>query len=408
MASYTVIGLMSGSSLNGLEICCTEFLGDLASDIWSHRIIKACSIPYTEAWSERLRNAANLCGEDLIKMHIDYGHFLGQHVRKFIDDNNIESVHLIASHGHTIFHQPKRGLTFQLGEGETIASYVRCLVVNNFRSKDVALHGEGAPLVPMGEMCLFTQYDLCLNLGGIANVSIRDRFEAYDVCICNMALNYLVQRLNTGLDFDEDGAIAKSGNVLESVLGNLNSLNYFKEFPPKSLSREWFEENMKPILDFKRYEISDLLATTVEHIIEQITTAIAQSIQGMAGHQLSLLVTGGGALNVHLVDRLRCTLTAKFKDTISIAEIDEDVINYKEAIVIGFLGLRCLLGLVNVSKEVTGADKDSVAGSIHFGMDLAPLNNPFAKDFKFNFRKVSNASCRKDSSNPEWRKPAYR
>lgn len=127
----------------------------------------------------------------------------------------------------------------------------RCLVVNNFRSKDVALHGEGAPLVPMGEACLFSQYDLCLNLGGIANVSIRDRSEAYDVCVCNMALNFLVQRLNTGLDFDEDGAIAKSGNVLESVLGDLNSLDYFKERPPKSLGREWFEENMKPILDFK-------------------------------------------------------------------------------------------------------------------------------------------------------------
>lgn len=128
----------------------------------------------------------------------------------------------------------------------------------------------------------------------------------------------------------------------------------------------------------------------------------------MAGRQLSLLITGGGAQNVHLVDRLRCTLTAKFKDTIAIAEIEEDVINYKEAIVIGFLGLRCLLGLVNVSKEVTGADKDSVAGSIHFGTDAAPLTNLFAKDFKFNFRKVSNASCGKDSSNPEWRKLAYR
>jgi len=125
MASYTVIGLMSGSSLNGLEICCAEFLGDLASDIWSHRIIQAQTIPYTEAWSERLRNAADLCGEDLIKLHIDYGHLLGEHVRHFIDVNNIESVHLIASHGHTVFHQPKRRLTFQLGEGETIASYVR-------------------------------------------------------------------------------------------------------------------------------------------------------------------------------------------------------------------------------------------------------------------------------------------
>lgn len=146
----------------------------------------------------------------------------------------------------------------------------------------------------------------------------------------------------------------------------------------------------------------------MEHVVQQITTAIATSTKGLTGHQLSLLITGGGALNVHLVDRLRWALTTELKDTISIAEIEEDIINYKEAIVIGFLGLRCLLGLVNVNKEVTGADKDSVAGSIHFGTDLAPMNSPFAKDFKFNFRKVSNASCWKDSSNPEWRKPTYR
>lgn len=125
MASYIAIGLMSGSSLDGLDICCAEFLGDLSSDIWSHRIIKACTVPYTEPWAERLRNASNLCGEDLIKLHVDYGHYLGQNVRKFIDDNKIESVHLVSSHGHTVFHQPTHGLTFQLGEGETIASYVR-------------------------------------------------------------------------------------------------------------------------------------------------------------------------------------------------------------------------------------------------------------------------------------------
>lgn len=246
MSSFHGIGLMSGSSLDGLDICYAEFTGDVDTDVWGYRILKTLTLPYTEEWLERLRNARLLNGLDLIKLHVDYGRFLGETVEDFIDSEDAKPF-FVASHGHTVFHQPEQHVTFQLGEGETTAAYLNCPFVCNFRNKDVALGGQGAPLVPGGERYLFSSVDMCVNLGGIANISWRGQ-NGHDICGCNTVLNMLAGKYGN-LSHDVDGQIGKSGKVLENVLQELESLEYYTLPPPKSFGLEWIVENVYPILD---------------------------------------------------------------------------------------------------------------------------------------------------------------
>lgn len=248
MSTYTAIGCMSGSSLDGLDICYVEFTGDIDTDVWGYRILKGDTVPYTGEWQGRLSNAGTLTAEDFIKLHVDYGHFIGQSVKHFMATENISNVDLISSHGHTAFHQPERGITFQLGEGETVSSYFNFPFVDNFRSKDLALGGQGAPLVPVGEKYLFSQSDICINLGGIANIGIRGT-KGHDICPCNFVLNKLAFMSDGKSQFDQDGHIASKGNILFDVLGKLEALPYYQQAPPKSLGREWIEENIFPMLD---------------------------------------------------------------------------------------------------------------------------------------------------------------
>lgn len=238
---------MSGSSLDGLDLCCVEFTGDRDTDVWGYRIIKALTIPYDADWTSRLAGARNLSGESLVRLHVEYGHLLGKLIKDFIDGYSLE-VEFVASHGHTIFHQPDQNYTFQLGDGETVSRYLDCPFVCNFRNKDVAYGGQGAPFVPCGEKYLFRAYDICINLGGIANIGIRGQ-KGYDISPCNYVLNKLAACYNTSLAFDTDGRIASQGQVLNNVLEKLNSLPFYSKPPPKSLGAEWIEENVIPILD---------------------------------------------------------------------------------------------------------------------------------------------------------------
>ena len=249
MPSYMTLGLMSGTSLDGLDLCCVEFTGDVRTDTWSHRIVKTHSLAYDEHWAMSLSNAPNLSGRDLIKLHVEYGHFLGRTVKAFIDRYALD-VQLVASHGHTIFHQPESDqFTFQLGDGESMVSYLDCPLVTNFRNKDVALGGQGAPLVPVGEKFLFGSYDMCMNLGGICNISVEEK--GFDICPCNMLLNYLARSHDDSLEYDNDGDISASGDIIDTVLDNLNSLQYYQKAPPKSLAREWFADSLLPLLDLQ-------------------------------------------------------------------------------------------------------------------------------------------------------------
>ncbi|CAH1803294.1 unnamed protein product, partial [Owenia fusiformis] len=352
MSSYYGIGLMSGSSLDGLDICYAEYMGDKDSDIWSYRFLNTETIPYDEEWYTKLVECPNYSGADLVKLDRDYGHFIGKTVKDFIARTDIEKLDFVASHGHTVFHQPEHGFTYQIGEGETISSHLTCPVVTNFRDKDVALGGQGAPLVPAGEQYLFTDYSMCLNLGGIANISVGGK--AFDVSPCNMLLNHLANRYNKTYTFDSDGKIAESGNIIDDVLQQLNSIHFYEELPPKSLGREWFETNIVPVIS-KGHSPADLLATSVEHISEQIARAATEYIHGPiltlnpphANHNVSLnnsssdsimrksiLITGGGAKNKFLMKNIADKLQ---KNDIDIAECDDELIDFKEAMVFGFL-----------------------------------------------------------------------
>ena len=260
MATYMGIGLMSGSSLDGLDICCAEFTGDVEADFWSYRIVKAETIMYPDEWLQRLRKAASLSGAELIKLHVDYGHFLGRSITTFIDDNELrDTVQFAASHGHSVFHAPEQGYTFQLGAGETVASHLPFPLVSDFRTKDVALGGQGAPLVPGGEKYLFGTYDICINLGGIANIGIKGQ-RGFDICPCNIILNSLAQ-FKGGMLYDKDGSLARSGHVIKELLVTLENLSFYKEPPPKSLWKEWIEENVFPLLD-----VSMAITFCFEHV----------------------------------------------------------------------------------------------------------------------------------------------
>ncbi|XP_041359260.1 anhydro-N-acetylmuramic acid kinase-like [Gigantopelta aegis] len=361
MATYSGIGIMSGTSVDGLDLCYVEFTGDICSDVWGYCIKKAVTVPYTDDWVTKLKEAPSLSGLDLIKLHVEYGHFVGQCVSTFIDRELIK-VDFVSSHGHTVFHQPEKRFTFQLGCGETTSTHLRCPLVCDFRSKDVALGGQGAPLVPSGEKYLFRQSDICINLGGIANIGLRgDR--AYDICACNMVLNRLASKTGNGLGYDKDGQTASEGHVVEELLSQLEALKYYTEPSPKSLGYEGISQVIFPLLDEKKYSVPDMLHTFVEHVARQVTSACKESkITSQSNGSPTVLITGGGAFNKFLMKNME----KKLKEAgFSIQETDEDTINFKEALVFAFLGLRTLLGLDNVISATTGSSTDSVSGSIH-------------------------------------------
>lgn len=248
MATFVGVGCMSGSSLDGLDICCVEFTGDICSDLWGYRILCAETIPYSPEWQRRLRDVTTLSGEDLIRLHIDYGKYIGVAVTSFIKTHSLHGVQFVASHGHTAFHSPKDGLTFQLGDGEATSACLKVPFVCGFRTKDVCFGGEGAPLVPCGEKFLFRNNDICVNLGGIANIGVKGE-SGYDVSPCNIVLNRLATFKDSSLSFDKDGDIARSGNLISEVLNLLNNASYYSEEAPKSLWREYIESDIFPILD---------------------------------------------------------------------------------------------------------------------------------------------------------------
>jgi anhydro-N-acetylmuramic acid kinase len=344
----SVIGTMSGTSLDGLDIVGAEF--EKKETSWEYTIMAAETIDYDEEWRNRLRNAHSLPGEDLIRLHNEYGIFTGYMVNKFIK-KYLFLPDLIASHGHTVFHQPQKKLTFQAGNGNYIAAESKIPVVYDFRSGDVALGGQGAPLVPVGDRLLFPEYRYCLNLGGFANISCEDNNEriAFDICPVNFVINKFTER--KGIPFDKNGEMGKSGKINARLLKQLNQLDYYHQSPPKSLGREWVEETFLPTIMVPDVSEDDKLRTIYEHIA--IQTGLAAS-----GENSKMLVTGGGAFNLFLVD-----LIQKYSPAEIIIPSDQ-LINYKEALIFAFLGLLHYTGNINCYASVTGAKRDSSTGVI--------------------------------------------
>ena len=350
MRDFKVIGLMSGSSLDGVDIAYVNFSHD--NKRWFFQIVEAGNIPYSSYWKEQLSEAFNKSKEELADLDKEYGRYLGTITKRFIEKYELEPK-LIASHGHTIFHRPEEGFTLQIGNGQEIANATGIMTINDFRSEDVSKGGQGAPLVPIGDRHLFAEFPICLNIGGIANVSyeMNGRRIAYDICMANQLLNYLANKL--GYDYDNNGQFAKQGKVDKELFDILNDNAYYKQDAPKSLGREFFENVQHKIIDESSLSINDLLATATEHIAHQIV----KSTDNL--EKSKMLVTGGGAKNNFLIERI-CSLS---KHEIVIPDVM--ITDFKEALIFAFLGVLKMEGKINVLSSVTGANSDSSSGKTY-------------------------------------------
>ncbi len=348
---YKVIGIMSGTSLDGVDVAYCKFT--LKKGRWGFSIKAAQTFSYSPEWKNKLSTAHLLSGELLMKTHSAYGNYLGQVCNQFIKQKKIKKINLIASHGHTVFHQPKNKFTFQLGDGQALHAATGYPISFDFRGLDVALGGEGAPLVPIGDQLLFSDHEVCLNLGGIANLSmdVKGKRKAFDICFCNMALNYLSAK--AGKDFDKNGGMANQGAINTKLLNSLKkTYNSIRKKRP-SLGREGFEEEFQTLLDNESITLHDRLRTICESIADEIALSIP-----FQKEKLQLLATGGGALNIFLVELIVAKLSARAKVIVP----SKTIINFKEALVFAFLGTLRLRNETNVFKSVTGASHDSCSG----------------------------------------------
>jgi anhydro-N-acetylmuramic acid kinase len=361
---YRAIGLMSGSSLDGLDIAFTEFIESAGK--WSHEVLHAECLSYGNLWKDRLKNASSLSAIDYLKLHAAYGHYLGQLVNEFIERNNLHhQVQLIASHGHTVFHEPSNRMTAQLGDGAAIAAVTGINVVTDLRAMDIALGGQGAPIVPMGEKLLFSQYALLLNLGGIANISFHkgNAHTAFDICPANRVLNMIAEM--AGKTFDEGGAIASKGFVRDEVLATLNQVDYYKQPYPKSLSNGFGTETIFPMLKQANLSAADAMRTMVEHICIQVTRSAGKLLNNYYGEKPDkIFVTGGGAHNKFLTGRLNETLRGL---GVSIEVPGDTIVDYKEAVIMALLGILRWREENTVMSSVTGASRSSIGGAVWIG-----------------------------------------
>lgn len=387
---YKVIGLMSGSSLDGLDIAFVHLQEQVGSSqqaqrTWGFQLLHTVTYPYTNEWRQRLASAPGLSALDYQLLHVEYGHYLGAQVLRFIEEFGLDyQVQMVVSHGHTALHWPERRLTAQIGNGAAIAATTRINVVSDLRAMDIALGGQGAPIVPIGEMLLLPGHELFLNLGGIANISRHGGLEtaggggggfvAFDVCPANRVLNALAEM--EGRAYDEGGAIASSGRLDQELLHRLDALPYYGMPCPKSLANEFGTETILPMiresLDFSngRLSIADAMRTYVEHIAGQVERAVAGL--GVGGRRddeagigaARMLVTGGGAHNEFLVSRLRERVGAE------VIVPHKELVDYKEALIMALIGVLRWRDERNVLSSVTGAVRDSVGGAVWIGQEV--------------------------------------
>ncbi len=345
------VGLMSGTSLDGLDIALCEFEGKNLQ--FKYKIHKAKTINYSPYWKQSLKNASNLSAEAYFTLNAEFGKFMGLEVLEFLKNESIKP-DFIASHSHTIFHQPHLGFSTQLGCGATLAALTGIKTICDFRSLDVAFGGQGAPLVPIGDKLLFNDYQACVNIGGIANISFDkvngDRL-AYDICEANLVLNYLSEKIEKA--FDENGSLARSGKIDASLLKSLNELKFYNIKGAKSIGREWFTSEVVPILESSSCAIEDKLSSSVEHIAMIIgETLNREKIK-------NALFSGGGVLNTFLMERIQKHSTTKC------VQPELEIINFKEALIFAFLGYLRLHNQTNTLSSVTSARQDSSGGVIY-------------------------------------------
>ncbi|WP_396170978.1 anhydro-N-acetylmuramic acid kinase [Flavobacterium sp.] len=349
--NYKVIGVMSGTSLDGIDLAAVEF--SVLDHKWSFKILEKETISYTEDWVNQLKEAVAFSEEKLTQLNENYTLLLGGIIKDFINKFHLEDIDAVCSHGHTILHQPQNGFTLQIGNLPNIAKIVGRKVVCDFRVQDVQLGGQGAPLVPIGDRILFSEYDYCLNLGGFSNVSFEEKNNriAFDISPVNTVLNFYANKL--GLDYDNKGEISRSGNLNSDLLNELNALEYYSKPFPKSLGFEFVKEIVLPLIEKYSIAIEDKMHTFTEHIALQTAKALP-SKNG------KLLVTGGGAYNTFLMERMQFHLP-----TMKIIIPDAEILEFKEALIFALLGVLKLRNEINVLASVTGSKQDHSTGIIY-------------------------------------------
>ncbi|HLT33274.1 MAG TPA: anhydro-N-acetylmuramic acid kinase [Aquaticitalea sp.] len=347
---FNVIGVMSGTSLDGIDLAYITFNKDAT---WKFEIHLAETVPYDNHWIETLKNLTLLSISALAELDEHYTLYLCGIIESFIKKHQISVLDAVCSHGHTALHQPHNRLTYQIGNLPKMATLLNQKIVCDFRVEDVALGGQGAPLVPIGDELLFSEYDFCLNLGGFANVSTKidgDRI-AYDICPINIVLNYYVNHL--GLNYDDKGKLASEGKISKQLLTQLNGLSFYRQSFPKSLGLEWVKTEIIPLINSFNLSTRDVLRTFVEHAAMQICNEINTKTNA------TVLITGGGAYNDFLIERIE----RKTPNQIVIPA--PDIVEFKEALIFGLLGVLRLRNEINCLKRVTGASKNHSSGKIY-------------------------------------------
>ena len=348
-SDYFIIGVMSGTSLDGIDLAYIHFS---VENNYNFEILKADTVGYSAEWREKLNLAIDLEENQLQDLNNEYTKYLAGVILSFIAENDIRNVDAVCSHGHTIKHEPQNAFTLQIGNLPEIAEYLNYKVVCDFRVQDVEFGGQGAPLVPIGDKILFNKYRYCLNLGGFANISEEQNGQmlAYDICAVNTVLNYFTRRI--GKEYDDKGRIASEGKLNEKLLQKLSNLSFYNQNPPKSLGIEWVKAEVLPIITSEEMSIADVLHTYVIHVAQQVSNVLDNQ------QQSKVLVTGGGAFNDFLVEKFKSYSNCEFVIP------EAKIIDFKEALIFGLLGVLRLEEKINVLSSVTGASKDHSSGKI--------------------------------------------
>ena len=348
--NITAIGLMSGTSLDGLDIVLCHFSKD---DYKRFEIVDSTTIKYSRKLKEQLQSAGSLSAYRFIQLHREYGRWTGEQINRFLKSHN-QKVDIIASHGHTVFHEPGKNINFQIGDGAAIAATTGITTVSDFRTFDITLGGQGAPLIPIVDRDLFGESDACINIGGFANISLDSdsRRVAWDICPVNTVMNKLSATFN--LEYDKGGKKGRSGEVIDELLNELESLNYYQQTPPKSLGTEWLESRVWPLIKkYPNYKTESIMATFYEHVANRISSDLNSN------RVSSVLFTGGGVKNSYLMS----LISSRYNGKLTVP--DEEIIDFKEALGFAYLGVLRAKGLTNCLKSVTGARQDSSSGVIH-------------------------------------------
>ncbi len=348
---YNVIGVMSGTSLDGVDLAHIQF--EIKNNQWHFKILESDTIAYSDDWVNQLKLAVDFSKEKLEKLNNDYTRLLSKIISDFIEKHQLQNLDAVCSHGHTILHQPQNGFTLQIGNLPEIATLMQQTIVCDFRVQDVALGGQGAPLVPIGDSILFSEYDYCMNLGGFSNVSFEenDKRIAFDISPVNTVLNFYANQLD--LNYDDKGTISSSGTANEALFEKLNDLDFYKLKHPKSLGFEFVKEIVLPLIENYNISIEDKLRTFTEHIAFQTALALPTK-------KGQLLITGGGAYNDFLISRIQYYLPE-----MKLIIPEKKILEFKEALIFALLGVLKLRNEINVLSSVTGAKKDHSSGLIY-------------------------------------------